>query len=299
MKVQDSFDLNINITLTIDPKSKTIIKSWTDDSIRYSPEELIELEIKNQSTKDSWLELNKSKVDTITKNQIVNNLTNQIDLDRNHYLITWTYGSKHMGKDETKVLNDIKNIRHRIIKLFHQNFKGRDRRKPNDEFPNQYYFLEKHKDGQYHIHLLMESVDPDLLASSLDKDSFSYRYNWIRSKILNRSHSKKMIITKKMIDRYPDYLNHKLVDRTYDTISIYDDWMISRFICEYMTHFQNDQRWGLSNLSNSPDNIHSKVIESKFEMRGKIGYLNKDQYFILNSEDYLGHLVPQYSDYQL
>lgn len=299
MKLKDSYDLNLNITLTIDPKSNTIVKSWTDDSIKYSPEKIIELELKNQSNKDSWMEWNKSKVDTTTKNQIVNNITSQIDLDRHHYLITWTYGTKKMGQDESKVLDDIKNIRHRIIKLFYQNFKGRDRRKPNSDFPNQYYFLEKHKDGQYHIHLLMESVDPDLLSSSLDRDSFSYRYNWIRTKILNRSHSKKMIINQKMIDRYPDYENHKLVGRTYDTISIYDDWMVSRFICEYMTHFQNDQRWGLSNLSNSPDNIHSKVIESKIELRRKIGYLNKDQYFVLNSEDYLGHLVPQYSDYQL
>jgi hypothetical protein len=299
MKLKDSYDLNLNITLTIDPKSNTIVKSWTDDSIKYSPEKITELELKNQSNKDSWMEWRKSKVDTTTKNQIVNNITSQIDLDRHHYLITWTYGTKKMGQDESKVLDDIKNIRHRIIKLFYQNFKGRDRRKPNSDFPNQYYFLEKHKDGQYHIHLLMESVDPDLLASSLDRDSFFYRYNWIRTKILNRSHSKKMIINQKMIDRYPDYENHKLVGRTYDTISIYDDWMVSRFICEYMTHFQNDQRWGLSNLSNSPDNIHSKVIESKIELRRKIGYLNKDQYFVLNSEDYLGHLVPQYSDYQL
>ena len=299
MKLKDSYDLNLNITLTIDPKSNTIVKSWTDDSIKYSPEKITELELKNQSNKDSWMEWRKSKVDTTTKNQIVNNITSQIDLDRHHYLITWTYGTKKMGQDESKVLDDIKNIRHRIIKLFYQNFKGRDRRKPNSDFPNQYYFLEKHKDGQYHIHLLMESVDPDLLASSLDRDSFFYRYNWIRTKILNRSHSKKMIINQEMIDRYPDYENHKIVGRTYDTISIYDDWMVSRFICEYMTHFQNDQRWGLSNLSNSPDNIHSKVIESKIELRRKIGYLNKDQYFVLNSEDYLGHLVPQYSDYQL
>jgi hypothetical protein len=299
MKNQNSFDLNLNIILTIDPKNKTPIKIWTDNSVRYSAEELIELELRNQANKDSWLELNKSKVDTTKKNQIVNNLVNQIDLDRHHYLITWTYGTKKMGQDETKVLNDIKNIRYRVIKLFYQNFKGRDRRKPNDEFPNQYYFLEKHKDGQYHIHLLMESIDPDLMASSLDKDSFFYRYNWIRSKILNRPNSKKKIITQKMIDRYPDYLNHKLVGRTYDSISIYDDWMISRFICEYMIHYQNDQRWGLSNLSNSPENIHSKVVEDKIELRDKIGYLNKDRYFVLNSEDYLGHLVPQYSDYQL
>ena len=299
MNKPDSIDLNINITLTIDTKIKNSspsVKKWIDESSKLSPSELIELGKRNQSNIDSWVERNKSRIDTRSKSRIVNKLLNQIDLDRNHYLITWTYGSKIMGHDESEVENDIKNIRLRIIKLFRQNFNQTDQQKIPSDFPKQYYFKERHKDGQYHIHLLMESVDPDLLATSLDKESFLLRYYTIRTKILNR---KDNIISEKMIDRWEEYQYHKLVGRTYETISEYDDWMVSRFLCDYITHYRDGQRWGLSKLSNSPDNNHSKVIETKFELKEKIGYLNKDRYFMTNTGDFLGHLVPQYSDYQL
>ena len=61
----------------------------------------------------------------------------------------------------------------------------------------------------------------------------------------------------------------------------------------------NDSKWEFNQLSNSHENNHSKVIESKSELKSKIGYLNKDQYFITHTDEYLGHLVPEYSDYQL
>ena len=267
MNNPNSTDLNINITLTIDTKngkSSPVLKTWIDDSHKLSTEKLIELQLKNQSRIDNWVESNKSKVDTKVKDTIVNNLLKQIDQDRRHYLITWTYGRKNMGHDVSEVENDIKNIRSRIIKMFYQNFKGKDRMRPDDEFPRMYFFKEQHQDGQYHIHLLIESIEPDLLAQSFDKESFMIRYYTIRQKIINR---KDLIITEKMID--------------------------------YTTHYGDNQRWGLSKLSNSPDNNHSKVIETKLELKNKIDYLNKDQYFMNNTSEYLGHLVPQYSDYHL
>jgi hypothetical protein len=110
---------------------------------------------------------------------------------------------------------------------------------------------------------------------------------------------KDLIITEKMIERYPEYQHHTLVGRTYDTISQYDGWMISKFLCEYITHYLDGQKWGMKKLSNSHENNHSKVIERKSELKSKIGYLNKDHYFITHTDEYLGHLVPQYSDYQL
>jgi hypothetical protein len=110
---------------------------------------------------------------------------------------------------------------------------------------------------------------------------------------------KDLIITKKMIERYPEYQHHKLVGRTYDSISQYDGWMISKFLCDYIAHYSDGQRWGMEFLSNSPENNHSKVIDSKIELKKKIDYLNKDKYFIKNTNDYLGHLVPEYSDYQI
>ena len=299
MNNPDSVDININITLTIDTKngkSSPVVKTWIDDSQKLSTEELTELQQKNQSRVDTWVELNKSNVDTKGKESIVKKLLKQIDQDRRHYLITWTYGRKNMGHDDSEVEDDIKNIRYRIIKMFYQNFKGKDRMRPDDDFPRMYFFKERHQDGQYHIHLLIESIEPDLLAQSFDKESFLLRYYTIRQKIINR---KDLIITKKMIERWEEYQHHELVNRTYDSICEYDDWMVSRFICEYITHYGENQRWGLSKLSNSPDNNHSKVIESKLELKNKIDYLNKDQYFMTNTSEYLGHLVPQYSDYHL
>lgn len=102
-----------------------------------------------------------------------------------------------------------------------------------------------------------------------------------------------------MIERYPEYQDHPLFGRTYDTISQYDGWMISKFLCDYITHYSDGQRWGMKFLSNSPENNHSKVIDSKIELEKKIDYLNKDKYFIKNTNDYLVHLVPEYSDYHL
>lgn len=299
MNNPESIDLNINITLTIDTKSgesSPVVKRWTDESIKLPTDEIHRLQQENESKVQSWVQSNKSQVDTRTKNNIVKDLLKQLDLHRQHYLITWTYGTKRMGRDETEVEIDIKNIRSRIIKLFHQNFKPKNQKKPYDDFPNMYFFKEKHEDGQYHIHLLIESIDPDLIAQSLDKESFLLRFYTIRQKIMNR---KDLIITEKMIERYPEYQHHTLVGRTYDTISQYDGWMISKFLCEYITHYLDGQKWGMEKLSNSRENNHSKVIESKSELKSKIGYLNKDQYFITHTDEYLGHLVPEYSDYHL
>jgi len=299
MNSPESVDLNINITFTIDTKSgksSPVVKGWTDESIKHPADVIHRLQQENESRVQSWVQSHKSKVDTRTKKNIVKDLLNQLDLNRHHYLITWTYGDKSWGYDPTKVEIDIKNIRSRIIKLFHQNFKSKNRKKPYDDFPNMYFWKETHDDGQYHIHLLMESIDPDLISQSLDKESFLLRFYTIRQKIMNR---KDLIITEKMIERYPEYQYHPLVGRTYDTISQYDGWMISKFLCDYITHYSDGQRWGLEFLSNSPENNHSKVIDSKIELEKKIDYLNKDKYFIKNTNDYLGHLVPEYSDYHL
>ena len=299
MNNPESIDLNINITFTIDTKngeSSPVVKRWIDESIKRPTDEIHQLQKENDTRVQSWVQSNKSKVDTRTKNNIVKDLIKQLDLKRHHYLITWTYGTKKMGRDEEQVLIDIKNIRSRIIKLFHQNFKPKNQKKPYDDFPNMYFFKEKHDDGQYHIHLLIESIDPDLLAQSLDRESFLLRFYTIRQKMMKR---KDLIISKKMIERYPGYQHHKLVGRTYDTISQYDGWMISKFLCDYITHYSDGQRWGMEFLSNSPENNHSKVIDSKIELEKKIDYLNKDKCFIKNTNDYLGHLVPEYSDYQL
>ena len=108
-----------------------------------------------------------------------------------------------------KNMNDIKNIRRRWISLFDSNFKASGSKKKPYEFPNQYWFLEKDSHDQYHFHLISECIEPDLLARSLDRDSFKYRFNTIRKKYVDR---KQLIITEQMILKYPEfYKDHPLV----------------------------------------------------------------------------------------
>ena len=271
-------------------------KVWIDKDLIWTEEEKNESLQKNDTRKESFVRHNKSRVDTRSKNEVMRTLEKQIDFTKHHYLNTWRYGSEIHGFNKKESMKDIKNIRRRWISLFHSNFKATASRKKPYDFPNQYWFLEKDKNNQYHFHLLSECIDPDLLARSLDRSSFKYRFNTIRKKILDR---KQLIITEQMILNYPEfYKNHPLVGRTYDSISRYDDWFISRFLCDYMTHYQSGQKWGLDNLSNSHVQNHSRVITSAEDLNHKIGYFNKDRYYMMN-DDYLGHLVPEYSDYTL
>jgi hypothetical protein len=299
---QVSIDIPNGTKVTILPNGTKVtilpdgMKVWTDKDVVWTEEEKNESLQKNDTRKESFNTYNKSRVETRSKNKIMRTLEKQIDWTKHHYLNTWRYGSKKHGFNKEEAMNDIKNIRRRWISLFDGNFKSSGSKKKPYEFSNQYWFLEKDSHGQYHFHLISECIEPDLLARSLDRDSFKYKFNTIRKKILDR---KQLIITEQMILNYPDfYKNHPLVGRTYDSISRYDDWFISRFLCDYMTHYQSKQRWGLDKLSNSHVQNHSRVIESFEDLKHKIEYFNKDRYYMMN-DDYLGHLVPEYSDYTL
>ena len=92
--------------------------------------------------------------------------------------------------------------------------------------------------------------------------------------------------------------NHPYANKTFSQIkSNYDEWKVARFICDYISHYKDDERWGLNRISNSPENNHSKVIENKAEIHSKCSYLNKDRYFIDKNDDFLSHIVPEYSDF--
>jgi len=144
----------------------------------------------------------------------------------------------------------------------------------------------------------METIEPKLLAICHARNSFALRWHVITSKIQKRKSSQKMIITQKMIDGWDDYRHHPYVNKTFDQIkNNYDDWKMARFICDYISHYQEDEHWGLNRISNSPENNQSKVIESKAEVRSKCSYLNKDRYFIDKDDDFLRHMVPEYSDF--
>jgi len=238
----------------------------------------------------------KSQVDHKVQSSMIKEFLDSINDNERYMLITWTFPKKFGHKYE-EVLNDVFAIRSRIIKLLYPAFRPKLNNRPSD-CPKMFFFIERHRDGQFHIHLLMETIEPKLLAICHARNSFALRWHVITSKIQKRKSSQKMIITQKMIDRWDDYRHHPYVNKTFDQIkNNYDDWKVARFICDYISHYQEDEHWGLNRISNSPENNHSKVIESKAEVRSKCSYLNKDRYFIDKDDDFLRHMVPEYSDF--
>jgi hypothetical protein len=274
------------------------IRYYTDPIQILSPEQLKQRSDYNQTLLKNFKNSNKSHVDHKVQASVVKNFLNSISEDQHHMLITWTY-PKIFGKKYEEVLKDIFAIRSRIINLLFPNFKPKLNNR-RDDCPRMYFFPERHSDGQYHIHLLMETIEPDLWAKCLDREAFRLRWHTILKKINSRIPIKQMVITQKMIDRWSEYKNHPYANKTFSQIeSNYDEWKVARFICEYISHYndRNNERWGLKRICNSPENNHSKVIESKAEIRSKCSYLNKDRYFIDKDDDFLRHIVPEYSDF--
>ena len=288
---------SIKQIITIDNKGNiSVLRTWTDEKEKLPKEELTRRKEENVSRVNKYLQSQRPKVDNRVKKEVIESLERVIDYSRPHFLITWTFDKK-FGWDADESRKIIKNIRIRIIQLFYRWFKGKTSNRP-DGFPRMYFFLEIHQDGQYHIHLLMEDIEPDLLRESFSKPHFKRRYERITSKIFKRRRKNKMIITNEMVKKYPNYRHHAYYGKCFDEIpSRYDNWLVGRFLCEYISHFRDGEYWGINQISNSPKNIHSKVIETREECFSKLRYLNKDQYFKLGDHDKLGHLVPEYSDF--
>lgn len=272
------------------------VKVYIDPSQILSKRELKEREEMSKAYYGNKIANNKESINLKARTDAIQKLLNAIDKSRHHMLLTWTFHKKH-GWSEDSILKDIFAIRSRIIKLFYPNFKPYLNTRPHD-FPKMYFFREKHSDGQYHIHLLMETFEPSLLAACLDRDSFKIRWHTILNKIHGRSKDQQRVISLKMIQRWPQYAHHPYSRQTFNQIkSCYDEWKVAKFLCEYIAHYRDGERWGLNHISNSPENNHSKVIESESELVSKSSYLNKDVYFIDKGDDFLKHIIPEYSDF--
>ena len=274
------------------------VNTYINSTEILSPEQLKQRSDYHQSQREHFINSKKSHVDHRVQANVVKSFLDSISVDQHHMLITWTY-PKIFGKKYEEVLKDIFAIRSRIINLLFPNFKPRLNNR-RDDCPRMYFFPERHSDGQYHIHLLMETIEPDLWATCLDRESFRLRWHTIIEIINKRDSTQQMVISHKMINRWSDYKNHPYANKTFSQIkSNYDEWKVARFICEYISHYneRNNERWGLKRICNSPENNHSKVIESKAEIRSKCSYLNKDRYFIDKDNEFLRHIVPEYSDF--
>ena len=143
------------------------VNTYTDPNEILSPEELKQRSDHNQTQRENFINSRKSTIDHRVQHNIVQNFLKSINDNQHHMLITWTYPKKFGNKYE-ETLKDIFAIRSRIINLLFPNFKPKLNNR-RDDCPRMYFFIERHSDGQYHIHLLMETIEPDLLATCLDR----------------------------------------------------------------------------------------------------------------------------------
>lgn len=240
-------------------------------------------------------------IDRRLKDQYMKMIVESMNQTKGLYLITWTYGKKSWGRYYDEVVQDIGQIRKRIIQLFYQSYKRGKYDRPTPEFPKMWFFIEEHKDGQFHIHLLMEPIDPDLMCRGFHNERFQIIWDRIvNQKITQRSLQDQMVITQEMVRRFPDYKNHPHHGKSFSQLNRYDGWLVARFICEFISHNnqRNGEGWGLRKLSNSPTCIHSKVLDANDEVIQKTDYLNKDKNFRFKSNQSLtqDHLCVMYSD---
>ena len=69
------------------------------------------------------------------KNQYMKMILDSMNQTKGLYLITWTYGKKCWGNYYDEVVQDIGQIRKRIIHLFYQNHRKWKDERPTPDFP--------------------------------------------------------------------------------------------------------------------------------------------------------------------
>ena len=270
------------------------VKVYKDSSLVLSKEQLKELELIHQDKLHSFQRFVENISLPRVSEEILEQFKRSINPDKRHYWITWTFDKKYAYCDyETR--RDVALIRRKLIRLFFPNDKSVGNQRP-EGMPKMIFIIEKHLDGQYHIHMMMEELDPVLIYRSLERNAYWQRWSSICSLIQSRPRPKQMVIDKRMLDVHPEYIHHPYINRTFSSISSFaDGWLVSRFLCEYIFRNSTNVPWGLKRLSNSPSNHHSKLIESREEVLSKCHYMNKEQYFKRN-DDFLHHLIPELSD---
>ncbi len=270
------------------------LRVYQDPSVVLSQDQLNELELIHQDK----LHVYQRYVENISlprvSEQILEQFKRSIDSSKQYYWITWTYDKKYADY-EYETRRDVALIRRKLIRLFFPNDKSVGNQRPKG-MPKMFFIIEKHHDGQFHIHLLMEELDPQLIYRCLVREGYWKRWSSICSLVQGRPRSKQMIIDKRMLDVYPEYIHHPYFSRTFSSICSYaDGWLVGRFLCEYIFRSSPNSPWGLRRLSNSPLNHHSKLVETKEEVLSKCHCMNKMQYFKMN-DDFLCHLIPELFD---
>ena len=271
----------------------TVMNQWFDRDL-----------ISDQATRDykkaqnieyysHWKLHHSNHINHTLKQHSMNLVQRLIDKNKTYYLLTYSCSEGHtFDLQQSKKMCYY--IRSKHIQFLFQNHK------PNPSsvtkpamFPRQWFFIEP-KNDRYHIHVLMEAIDPRLFIKKLAQ---STRFRTIfhrltEDKLFPRNQD---VISQKMIDRFERYVEHQHYGRTYNLLDISDDWLISRLLVEYIMHRTDNEKWGVIGVHQSPACNHSKVMNES-EALSKVEYLNKDEFFKIHSDIQGENFCYEYSD---
>jgi len=162
--VSSSFKTTIqNKAINYEPKSitKSSIRTYYDDSMKLSKQELDERKEKNDEYYAKWRIHNHSNIDSKLKHQTIRQIRNLMNDATTYYLLTYTFCDGH-----TVDLKQSKDMCYRIrskhINMLFQHHKSRkDVITKPARCPRQFFFIEP-KNDRYHVHVLMEGIDKEI-----------------------------------------------------------------------------------------------------------------------------------------
>ena len=279
----------------LEPRTVTnsSVRTYYDDSIVLTKEKLEQKKEENDAYYSKWRLHNKTTVDQRLKQQYIDQIRSLMKESQTYYLLTYTFCEGHTF-DLKEAKEKCYSIRSKHIKFFHQNHKCRRGCVTRPSwFPRQFFFIEP-KNDRYHVHVLMEGIPKKIF---LQKYGQNKRFRTIferltQDKLYPRNQE---IITQKMIDRFERYVEHQHYGRTYNTLDVWDDWLVSRLLVEYIMHRTKDEKWGVNGVHQSPICNHAKVMNES-EALSKVEYLNKDEFFKINSDIQGENFCYEYSD---
>ena len=254
---------------------------WFDRNLIFDQANREYRKAQNEEYYSHWRLHHSNHINHALKQQSINLVQRLIDKDKTYYLLTYTCSEGHtIDLQESKQM--CYNIRSKHIQFLFQNHK------PNPTsvskpamFPRQWFFIEP-KNDRYHIHVLMESIDNSLFIKKLAQNGrFGKIFHRLTEDKLFPRNQK--VISQKMISKFDNYQHHQHYGKTYKSLDISDDWLISRLLVEYIMHRTKKEKWGVIGVHQSPKCNHSKVMNES-EALEKVEYLNKDEFFKINSD---------------
>ena len=284
-----------NKRIEVEPKTitKSSIKHFYDDSMALSKEKLDERKERNDQYFAKWKIHNRSNIHHQLKHETIRLVQNLMNVATTYYLLTYTFCEGHTF-DLKQSKEMCWRIRCKHINMLFQHHKNRkDVITRPARCPRQFFFIEP-KNDRYHVHVLMEGIDRQLWIKKISQNNrLQYIYHRLtQDKLFPRNQH---VISEKMIRKFPDYQYHQHYGRTYNTLDISDDWLISRLLVEFTMHHTKQEKWGIIGVHQSPDCNHAKVM-NEAEALEKVEYLNKDEFFNINSPIQGENFCYEYSD---